>query len=513
MKYKFLIIYIQLISGLFYAQDSTISQAYKSSRADNIYPLIKAKAPSYPLMTAYLLQKYASQGDPFAQHEIGLRHLLGKGFPKDTLKAVEFIKKAAEKNLTAAIYNYSIMLENGIGTEWNPFSAFKQVKVAAENGMPEAQFFYGIFFTDNLVVNRNYPEAYKWFSKAAGQNLEPAVEAKKKMEESGLIILTENESVNGEEQARIDSSVAGSSTIFDPKFELDFFNFDAEDVSSKENLSKIYEKNFSEIKSSLGISEITDSTLLPDTSGRALVEYAAERGSPEGLLILAKDYELGISKNKNLTKAVQSYIKAYRLGSMKAVEHILKNIREENFFGELKKETEAHNPDAMYVWAGLIAMGFDYQLTNEQALDLLENAVKLNHIYSLIEKGLCYYTGTLVEKDKNKAYEYWQRASKLGSSEAAIRLAFSSLVDDKTVNTGMNIELLESAANEGSVLAQSALGFCYENAIGLKVDKAEATRYYRSAANRGSEVAYNSLKRMYDEIRPVDKEFVIYEEN
>ncbi len=512
MKVKYILLITIFLTSTFFAQDSTKSQAYKSTRADNIYPLIKVKAPSYPLMTAYILQRYAAEGDPFALHEMGLRFLLGKGFPKDTIKAVQYIQRAADKNLTAAVYNYAIMMENGIGTDWNPFNAFKNAEYAAENGMHEAQFFYGIFFTDNLVVNRDYNEAYKWFSKAAEADYQPAIDAKKKMEENGLIVLADSSGKIDLAFSEVDSTSEGSSAIFNPDFELDFFDFESGDETSVEKLRKLYKQNYSELKSSLGINKITDSSQVMDTSGSSLVEFAAMKGSPEGLMILAKDYELGISRKKDLVKSVQSYIKAYRLGAMKAVEYILKHTRDEKFFDLLKKEADANNPDAMYVWAGLTALGFDYSLSSEQALDLLDRAGNLDHSYSLIEEGLCYYNGTLVEKDREKAYSYWERASKLGSAEAAIRLAFASLIQNPELNREENISFLTKTANEGAVLAQSALGYCYENGIGLKQNKSKASRFYRSAANRGSEVAYNSLKRMYDAIRPEDEQFVIFEQ-
>ncbi len=33
-------------------------------------------------------------------------------------------------------------------------------------------------------------------------------------------------------------------------------------------------------------------------------------------------------------------------------------------------KVDKENPDATYVWAGLVALGLDYQLSNEQALAL-----------------------------------------------------------------------------------------------------------------------------------------------
>jgi len=68
---------------------------------------------------------------------------------------------------------------------------------------------------------------------------------------------------------------------------------------------------------------------------------------------------------------------------------------------------------------------------------------------------------------------------------------------------------LQNAARRGSVLAEFALGFCYETGRGLPQNKGEAARFYRNSAQRGSQDAYRALVRLHDEIRPHDKEFVI----
>jgi TPR repeat protein len=63
------------------------------------------------------------------------------------------------------------------------------------------------------------------------------------------------------------------------------------------------------------------------------------------------------------------------------------------------------------------------------------------------------------------------------------------------------------------VLAQVALGYCYETGSGVVPSDSEAARLYRAAAQRGSQDAYYALKRMHDRIRPANKEFQIDEFN
>ena len=65
----------------------------------------------------------------------------------------------------------------------------------------------------------------------------------------------------------------------------------------------------------------------------------------------------------------------------------------ENVSYEVRKLNETK------VFAGITALGFTNIINNQQALDLLKSAVVKKHIPSMIEIGLCYSSGTLVEKN------------------------------------------------------------------------------------------------------------------
>jgi len=500
-------------------QDSTISKAIKQKWPHNhSYPLLQPKYQTYPLMTAYILQNKANSGDPFAQHELGLRYLTGQGMPKDTLRAIQWIQQAVKRNLTVAWFNYAIMLNNGIGIEWSPFEAYNYFKAAAKNGMPEAQFVYGIFLTDNLVVNRNYSEAYYWIKKSADQNFKPAKETIKDFQKMGIALPEKSheadETINASSQAIVTSADANSqSAVWGKDWELDFINLEQDSVSKNDTrkyLNMILEKNNKELKEMLGVNKFADSIKSSDTTGIGLINYAGSKGSPEALLISARAFQEGILVEQNNIKAAVNYIHAFRLGSRKAAEYLIKLSQSKSFYDVLKKESDKGNPNAMYVWAGLTALGLDYQLTDEQALLLLKKGVELKHVYSIIEIGLCYFSGTLVKQDKDLAIEYWTIASELGSVEAKVRIAFAKIQQGNTEKK--YIELLEKTSEEGSVSAQAALAYCYEKGLNVKQDKAKAANYYRKAAHRGSQAAFNALRSMFDQLRPGDEEFEIFEE-
>jgi len=506
-KLIYSIIIISLCAAnLFAQQDTTISQAFKDAQPRRT-AYFKAKYPSYSLLAGYLLVTEANRGDPFAQHELGLRYLTGQGFPPDTVKAIYWIRKAVDQNLPAARYNYGILLHNGIGVPWNPFEAFTNFKNASSAGLPDAQFAYGLLMTDNLTVNRNYGEAYNLFRRAAKGGFKPAKDALEQMEKSGFIPPADSSQDNFVKQEE-------TVNLINQDWDLDFYNFDQYDKEEENvsNIDKILSKGSTELKKLFGLDEEKENIKLTDTSGIGILKFAAESGSPEAIFLFARIYENGIRFEKNLITAASNYLRAYRLGSFKAGESLFKLIQMESFVNALKESASKNNAEAMYVFASITALGFTNLINNQQALDLLKTAAVKNHIPSIIELGICYSSGTLVDKDINQAIKYWDIAKNLGSREAEIRIAFSGLADTTVASDYTNhIQILNKAVDEGSVLAQTFLGYCYEKGLGVKENKAKAVLLYKRAAQRGNQTAYNSLKRLYDEIRPMEEQFKIYE--
>jgi TPR repeat protein len=189
---------------------------------------------------------------------------------------------------------------------------------------------------------------------------------------------------------------------------------------------------------------------------------------------------------------------------------LLQLVREKGFPEEVESRTKAGDDDAAFVWAGLTELGLDNRLLEDQALHLLEQAADHDHIPSLIELGRCYYTGQWTTRSPAMGAKYWQRAAGKGSRDAEIRLAAAAVVSDSgraDSTLADSIRILSTGMGDGSTIAQLALGYCYENGVGVAQNTPQAVRLYRNCAQRGSENAYNALKRMYDKLRPKDPEF------
>ena len=115
-------------------------------------------------------------------------------------------------------------------------------------------------------------------------------------------------------------------------------------------------------------------------------------------------------------------------------------------------------------------------------------------------------------QDVQEARRLWLGAQALGSREAEIRLA---VIEVRQPADSMRLKeavaALARAADDGSILAEVALAYCYEHGVGVRARQGEAVRLYRIAARRGSQDAFRALRRLHDDLRPKEARFIIEE--
>ncbi len=505
-----LLIILGIINSI--AQDTTESLAFKNKKPKQTAPHFYRPELAYQIWQKFKLTQEANAGDVLAQHELGLRYLMGEGIPADTAQAVYWIKKAAEKNLTSAKYNYAILLINGIGVDWDPFSAFKFFKSAAEDGMVQAQYVVGVLHTDNLTVPRNWNLAYYWIKKSADNDYEPAkeilAELKPRVSESVVDSLLGMDKIGKETEPVSDPEENLTSSLG-----LVFIDFDT------------IRDTVIEIRDSMLIADIqiigADSIVkyLDADSIQSLEKFAtakrletvftlADNGSPEAQTILGRLYESGIYFKKDLLDAASYYYRALRNDSPTAT-NLLWNLSQNDQFKKIvREETEKNNPIAKFVWYGLTSLGFDYRIVISDALNLLEESANQFYLPAMMETGLNYYTGRFVNYDPGNGIKIWQTAAQLGSSEAEIRLAASRLFESFISSDKLkDFKKIETATNQGSLFAMVSAGLCYRDGVGTKKSMSEAVHYLRMGARRGSQFAYEELERIYNERRPDDALF------
>lgn len=516
---KIISLILILVSFLFFpvnikAQDTTKSLAFKNNRPYRNNPYFYQPDLSYQILQQFRLVQIANSGDPLAQHELGLRLLTGEGIAADTATAVYWIKKAASQKLTSALYNYGIMLINGWGTDWDPFAAYENFLLAAESGMSQAQYVVGILHTDNLIVPRDWNKAYYWIKKSAEGDYKPAIdviaELSPKVSAEFRDSVSQNKIVLTKDTFTKDDK---DDSNIQPSLGLVFIDFDTQSDTIKEItdamlISDLKNLNLAIVKDSLLIKNDSSLTAFSDKAKIRTLRKIAEAGSHEAETILGKLYETGNFVGVNKLFAAEYYIRATILDSPRAAYLLWQLIREKDFYTLLNDAVQFGDPTAQFVWYGLHKLGYDNRLTEKDAIDLLQKAAAQNHIPAIIELGFNYYTGKYTEMDKQKGLEYWRLAEKFGSPEASVRIATSKVFESFSYDQLNNeISLLETSEKNGSILAQFTLGYCYENGIGVKKNLPNAVEYYRNSAQRGNQYAYKQLKRLYDNIRPVNNTF------
>ncbi|TLY29739.1 MAG: sel1 repeat family protein [Ignavibacteria bacterium] len=464
------------------------------------------------------LVRNANAGDPLAQHELGIRYLTRDGFPSDTAKAAFWIKKAADQNLTPARYNYGLMLNNGWGISWNPFGAYEQFLLAAMKGMVEAEYVVGLLLTDNLTVPRDYAGAYRWESLAADSGYEAAREILKEFKRRRLdrrATRPECDSTNrkGRKARTHLSSVPQTASGLQPIFldtETDSIPLPDDTTLTREVLLAANAQLTRMQVPNPARSEKSDGEA--DSAMVRRIFDAGEAGSPEALTLIGRWYERGAIMKEDAVEAAVYYLRAMRFDSPWASALLWKMIRREDFFRRLKEEADRNEPSAQFAWAELIASDFDHQLTQTQALGLLQSAAAHGYPPAVVELGMSYYTGTWLKQNRERAIGLLQKADGMGFREAGIRLAMIDVQEQKkSAPAGSSMTALRRAMEDGSVLAQTMLAYCYETGLGVSRDTSEAVRLYRKASQRGSNAAYSALKNMYDGIRPPDPRFRIAE--
>lgn len=496
------------------AQDTTKSLAFKKNRPYRNNPYFYQPDLSYQLLQQFKLVQIANSGDPLAQHELGLRLLTGEGIATDTSTAVYWIKKAASQKLSSAQYNYGIMLINGWGTDWNPFTAYENFLQAAESGMSQAQYVVGILHTDNLIVPRDWNKSYYWTKKSADGGFEAAKEVL--IELSSKVSKEFKDSVQQEKFTLTNNKISKENKEnlnIQPSAGLVFIDFDMQsdtvrEITDEMLISDLKKLELNIVKDSLIIKNDSSLTDFSDEQKINILSNVAEYGNHEAQTILGRLYEQGIIVEKNKLLAAEYYIRSTILDSPRSAFLLWQLIREKDFYNILNDTVQFGDPTAQFVWYGLQKLGYDNRLTEKDAIDLLQKAATQNHIPAIIELGFNYYTGKYLNIDKQKGLEYWKLAEKFGNHEAELRLITSKIFDSNN-NLTNEILSLEKFEINGSILAQFTLGYCYENGIGVKKDLPNAVKYYRNAAQRGNQYAFEQLKRLYDNLRPSAETFKV----
>jgi TPR repeat protein len=106
--------------------------------------------------------------------DMGVKHLLGRGVPRNDAKAFYYFSQAAQDDDPFAQNELAYMYAAGKGTKRDYGKAFTYYQLAAEHHLASAQYNLGLLYWNGLGVGQNKIVAREWFQRSASQGFLPA---------------------------------------------------------------------------------------------------------------------------------------------------------------------------------------------------------------------------------------------------------------------------------------------------------------------------------------------------
>ena len=144
-----------------------------------------------------------------------------------------------------------------------------------------------------------------------------------------------------------------------------------------------------------------------------------------------------------------------------------------------RQAAERKHWKAMINLASFIIEGRDPPHVLEDAVQLVEAAMKMGVPAAYDRMGTFYMNGTGVTADATRAYAFWQRAAKMGSPEALSDLGRKMFSRDdrpeesRWANAAVGIKMLECAYGQGHGPAAYELGYLYSHPMDHAATKEE----------------------------------------
>ena len=300
----------------------------------------------------------ANEEDVFAQASAAWGYREGYGTAVDHVKAVKWVRKAAEQGFARAQYSLGCMYDKGTVVEQSDEKAAEWYLKAAKQGDARAQDNLGIMCYIGRGVEQSYKKAVEWFQKAAKQGLASAQYDLGCMYDKGT----------GVEQS--DEKVA-------------------------EWVLKAAEQGLARAQYSLGC--MYDKGAGVEQSDEKAVKWyqkAAKQGLARAQNNLGSMYKNGRGVERSYEKAVEWFLKAAEQGNASA----------QNNLGVMY-----HN-------------GTGVEQSYKKAVEWFQKAAKQGLASAQYDLGLMYEFGRGVEQSDEKAREWYQKAADQGFEDAMVAL-------------------------------------------------------------------------------------------
>jgi TPR repeat protein len=159
-------------------QNSTMPEAQKS-----VCPQCRQEFPTSTEGNVKQVREWVDKSKAWAQTNLADKYHFGKGVPQSYEEAIEYLNMAIKQGDPNAMFQLAAMYENGHGVAQSLKKAAELYALAANQGHATAQSNLGFLYINGQGVAQSNDMARKWWLKAALQELEPAINNLKQLDQ------------------------------------------------------------------------------------------------------------------------------------------------------------------------------------------------------------------------------------------------------------------------------------------------------------------------------------------
>lgn len=235
---------------------------------------------------------------------------------------------------------------------------------------------------------------------------------------------------------------------------------------------------------------------------------AAEQDNPEAMILTAYQYENGKGVKVDYEKALEWLARAQRSCRLRLEGELSEKDR--NYYKSLLEDADRQRSHCESA-ACMERIGREdcpMEQRQQAFSQLSELAHEKGDLRAQVSMGILYEEGTFVGQDERKALEYYLMAAQSGSTGAMNNIG-NFFLHGKGVEKDYDKAFAwyqKATELSGNAAAECSLGMCYQYGYGTKIDYEKARSFYEASAKQGLGLAYYRMGLLYEQGLGVTKD-------
>ena len=449
----------------------------------------KLKAFSEESDIAAIYKKRADIGDVRAIFNYGmLLILMSEGNHAKVNEAVKYIKIAADKDFSEAIFRYGVFCVIGFGVPINDEEGARYLKIAANRKYYYAAFMYGTMLRDGDGVPADGENAAKYIKMAADSGIKAA------NYEYAVMLFTGKKIPQDKEKASIYLKKGADLGEINSMYLLARMLYYGDGIPQNREEAKRYyheaaDNGHVDSKYSYAMMCIEDGD---ETEGNIYFLRAADKGHDGAFYALGYNFYYGKGCQIDKRRGFSYLKKAADLGNSTAMFTIGVLLEEGDGVGADPLEAKKYYKMAIDKGNVKAMFNLGIRLLEEkelkEAVKYIKMAVDFGNAKAIAFYGEMLFKGNGVPENKEEGLRYVKMAIDKGYTKAQ-EIYNAMLHPELKQNPSVNIKRL---ADEGSIDAIFQYAVMLYTGNGIDLNYEESLKYFKMAADKGHIVsAYN----------------------